>query len=216
MFTADLYKKLILYSTLVSATLVVLLFSFNPSLLNLIRPQRIGGFFGKLKAQENNLPKQSVFEEELKPIYAEPSRLYMRETVIDLPIIEVGVEEDGTMEAPEDWNVGGWYRKSAKPGQMGNVIINGHYDNNFGAPAAFYELKNAKINDKVFIVDSLGKVYTYRITNLFYIDILDPERLKVFDDVHDRSELTLITCGGVWIPGEGYSKRLVAKAELFD
>ncbi len=215
MFTTDLNKKLLIYSSLVGATIVVLAFSFNPDLLNKISLKNIISITNRFKPQEEiQTPKPSVFKDSLKPLYANPTRLFMNSVNVDFDIIEVGVEEDGALEAPDDWNVGGWYYKSAKPGEVGNIIVNAHYDNNFGAPAALYELKNAQINDRVFLVDSLGKVYTYKITNLFYIDILDPERLKIFDKVYDKSELTLITCGGVWIPGEGYNKRLVVKSEL--
>lgn len=134
------------------------------------------------------------------------------EKIIDLDLINIGVEPDGKLETPKDWFVGGWYVKSAHPGEKGNLIINAHYDTDTGAPAAFYNLKNVKINDKVFVVDDLGRTFVYTVTDLIEVDIQDPNRLKVFDSNKDKSELTLITCNGVWIPEKGYSKRLVVKA----
>jgi LPXTG-site transpeptidase (sortase) family protein len=158
--------------------------------------------------------KESVFAKSLSPIYAPPVRLYSDRNLIDLALIEVGVEENGTMEAPKDWNLGGWFYRSSKPGQRGNIIVNGHYDDEFGRPAAFYQLKNLTIGDRVFLVDEFGRNYPYQITEIFYIDIDDPNRLTILEDVDDNSELTLITCGGVWIENRGYNQRLVVKATL--
>lgn len=161
--------------------------------------------------------KFSAFSAFSKPIYVDPVRLYTENRGIDLDLIEVGVEEDGKLENPDDWDVGGWYYKSAHPGEIGNIIINAHYDNNYGAPAAFWQLKNVVINDRVFLVDSLNKIHEYKVTKTFYVDINDPERLTIFEDVTDKSELTLITCGGVWDVRIGtYNKRLVVKADYVE
>ncbi|MCA9302475.1 sortase, partial [candidate division WWE3 bacterium] len=67
------------------------------------------------------------------------------------------------------------------------------------------------------LVDSLNKIHEYKVTKTFYVDINDPERLTIFEDVTDKSELTLITCGGVWDVRIGtYNKRLVVKADYVE
>lgn len=170
-----------------------------------------------LGTNQDNAVVNSAFTKALEPIYDKPKRLYTETHGIDISLIEVGVEPDGKLENPKDWNVGGWFYKSSKPGEHGNIIINAHYDNNWGAPAAFWKLKNIVVDDKVYLVDSLGKIHTYKVTKSFYLDIDDPNRLSIFEDVEDKSELTLITCGGVWDFSAGtYNKRLVVKAELLD
>ena len=94
------------------------------------------------------------------------------------------------------------------------VIIDGHYDTNTGAPAAFWPLKNIGVNDKVILKDKLNRNFTYEVTNAFYVDIDDPNRLQVFEE-SDNPTLTLITCGGIWDYSSGtYNKRLVVKAKL--
>ncbi|KKS66670.1 MAG: Peptidase C60 sortase A and B, partial [candidate division WWE3 bacterium GW2011_GWB1_42_6] len=136
---------------------------------------------------------------------------------ISADIIEVGLQTDGTLDTPKKWNEAGWYKKGAKPGEDGNVIINAHFDDNFGRPAAFWQLKNATVGDTVLLEDSLGRQYAYQIVDSLLVDINDPDRLKVLEDTDGKSELTLITCGGVWLPGKStYDKRLVVKAELID
>lgn len=178
----------------------------------------VGGYLANdqtvVEVKEQTPPKPNIFEKAMAPIYEEPTRLFIETKKIDIKLVPVSLEETGQLQTPPTWTEGGWYIKSARPGENGNVIINAHYDNNFGAPAAFWELKNILENDNVYLVDKLGKRHTYQVRELFYVDIQDPNRLKVFEDDNSKSELTLITCGGVWNYGLGYSKRLVVKAEL--
>lgn len=90
-----------------------------------------------------------------------------------------------------------------------------HYDTNTGAPAAFWELKNVEVGDIVYVKDEKGKFYEYVITQSFFVDISDPNRLDVLSQDVEGSLLTMITCGGVWLPSHGtYDSRLVVRAEL--
>ena len=157
--------------------------------------------------------KVSVFEQNLTPLYDYPKKVIVSSQDIIAPVTTVGVDDSGKLENPSSWTEAGWFYNSARPGETGNMIINAHYDTNFGAPAVFWNLKNISVGDKVDVVDSLGKVYTYKVTETFYVDIQDPDRLKIFKDNEADAELTLITCGGVWLPGRStYNKRLVVKA----
>jgi sortase A len=171
-----------------------------------------------LKEEEEEV--LSVFEENLKPIYHKPIRLYTNEEKLDVKLEEVGLEEDGALAVPSDWYLGGWYGKSAKAGEPGNVIIDGHYDTNTGAPAAFWELQSLVVNDRVFLVDEIGKTFEYAVYETLYIDIQDPDRLEQAFSSQSKggeqdSNVIVITCGGVWIPGKStYDKRVVVKARL--
>ena len=159
----------------------------------------------------------SVFEPVMKPIFMPPVHISIKERNISADIVEVGLQADGTLDTPKKWNEAGWYKNGAKPGEEGNVIINAHFDDNLGRPAAFWQLKNATVGDTVLLEDSLGRLYAYQIVDSFLIDINDPDRLKVLRETEGKSELTLITCGGIWLPGKStYDKRLVVRAELID
>lgn len=166
--------------------------------------------------QEVNEYEYSVFGKDLQPVYGSPKKIFIESLGIKVDIVSVGVDSDGYLETPENWKEVGWYRKSSRPAEKGNLILNGHYDDNTGSPAAFWQLKNIKLDDKVTVLDSYGKSYDYRVVDFYYIEVDDPERLKVFESKDsDKSAMTLITCGGVWISGEGtYNKRLVVSAEL--
>lgn len=158
--------------------------------------------------------KDSVFAAKLDPIYSEPVSINIDSINLSLPLEHVGIDSSGTMETPKGWNNAGWYYKAAKAGEEGNLIVNGHYDNNYGGPAAFWNLKNVKAGDTIEIVDTYGRLFEYSVLKSYYVEIDDPNRLQVLNDQEGKSTLTLITCGGVYLANSGYTKRLVIEAQL--
>jgi sortase A len=162
-------------------------------------------------------PTKSVFSHNLQPLFTDATEMKVENVNMDIKLTKVGVDDAGILEVPQNWKEGGWYKYGSRPGEIGNVIINAHYDDNYGRPAAFWELKNVKADDKVLLLDKYGKIYTYSVKDSYLVSINDPDRLKIFEDSEDKATLTLITCGGIWLPGKStYDKRLVVKAELLN
>ena len=160
-------------------------------------------------------PQVSIFEEQLVPLYIDPENITIESLGLNAPVTVVGVANDGSMETPKNWNEAGWYWKSAHPGEQGNLIINGHYDDSSARPAAFWQLKNVAVGDKVSVTDKYSKTFVYQVSDVFFVSIQDPQRLDVLQSDDSKSTITLITCGGVWLPGMStYDKRLVVKGEL--
>ncbi len=156
----------------------------------------------------------NVFEKLKEPLLFNPVKIEIDGVIGILEIEQVGVESGGRLGVPNSWQNAGWYVGSAKPGEKGNVIIDGHYTTSNGSPAAFWGLKKIKVDDTVILQDELKRNFTYEVVDIYYVDIQDPQRTKVFED-NGEAELTLITCSGVWVPAEGtYNKRLVVKAKL--
>lgn len=97
------------------------------------------------------------------------------------------------------------------PWQKGaNTYIAGH---RLGYPGtdsflAFYDQNKLKKGDKIYVTDSEGTRYTYRVYKSF---VVDPTELWVTKPVPDRSVLTLQTCT---LPD--YSQRIITRAELVD
>ena len=214
---------------------VMLLLAIMAPVMFTVSALYLGGYFGNVHVQLPKLPKfekkteslkpidtnisrndiPSIFKEEIKPLYGEATTLQVPSVGLELNLQSVGLDSNQALEAPKDWQVGGWYKYGARPGELGNIIIDGHYDDNYGKPAAFWQLKNIKVDDKVLIEDRYGKTYTYTVTESFLVSINDPNRLQIFEGDENHSLLTLVTCGGVWVPGRAtYDKRLVVKAEL--
>lgn len=166
--------------------------------------------------ENDNETKESAFKSYLYQMLGNPKQILIESANINIVVNPVGLAADGSLQTPTKWNEAGWYKKSAKPGEKGNMIINAHYDDSSGKPAAFWQLKNVKVDDKVVVTDEYGRKYVYRVTNSALIDINDPNRLAIFDDPKEgEASITLITCGGVWLPGQNnYNKRLAVQGEL--
>jgi len=91
--------------------------------------------------------------------------------------------------------------------RQANVYIAGH---RLGFPGtdswlSFWDLKVLDKGDRVFIIDSAGKRYVYRVFKTF---IVDPDEVSVTRPLEGRNIVSLQTCT---LPD--YSKRLIVQAE---
>jgi sortase A len=89
-----------------------------------------------------------------------------------------------------------------------NVYIAGHRLGYVGTPSwlAFWDLNKMEVGDKVFVTDSMGRRYVYRVFKEF---IVDPDDVQVTRPVKGKNVLTLQTCT---LPD--YSRRLIVRAVL--
>lgn len=144
--------------------------------------------------------------------YFPPSRLVIPKIEVDTTVEHVGVGDDGTLlvsSIPE--NVG-WYRMGRMPGENGTAVIVGHLDMASGAPAVFYNLRQLEMGDEVYVTDERGKQMKFVIINKQSYP-LDQIPLEEVFHGEGRAILNLITCDGDYIPGIGYTHRIVISAE---
>ena len=102
-------------------------------------------------------------------------------------------------------------RGTGSPWQrVANVYIAGHRLGYVGTPSwlAFWDLNKMEVGDKVFVIDSMGRRYVYRVFKEF---IVDPDDVQVTRPVPGRNVLTLQTCT---LPD--YSRRLIVRAEMVE
>ncbi len=94
--------------------------------------------------------------------------------------------------------------------RQANVYIAGH---RLGFPGtdswlSFWDLNVLDKGDRVFIIDSTGKRYVYRVFKTF---IVDPDEVSVTRPLEGRNIVSLQTCT---LPD--YSRRLIVQAERVD
>lgn len=144
---------------------------------------------------------------------ARPVRLTIPSIGVDTNIEHVGTRPNGEMDVPKKWAHVGWFKEGYKPGAQGSAVIAGHYDTNFGLPAAFYRLGRLKTGDEVVVEMSDGNRMTFTVTASALYDTRSREESVFGPD--DKPRLNLITCNGVWNEvTRDYSKRLVVFTEL--
>jgi len=151
---------------------------------------------------------------------------YQKPTLVQIPSVNivanverVGIDKNGAMGVPKNFNNVGWLSSSSKLGQTGNLVMSGHYDTTTGAPAAFYNLTKVNVGDLLYIDTQLSSglksTKVYKVTQSYLVDPNNKDHIK---DVYKNTKvptITLITCNGIWdsVASE-YSNRLVVKGEL--
>ena len=142
-----------------------------------------------------------------------PVRLEVGSVDLDVPLDQVGVQDDGQMQIPEDADRAGWYRYGPAPGaDAGSTVISGHVDDR-DSPGAFLALTNVAEGDEVTVEAADGTRTAYRIVSLRTVAKPELAVQEVFrrDGPH---VLQLITCTGPWSPDtRRYTDNLVITAE---
>ncbi len=123
-----------------------------------------------------------------------PDRLRLPALDLDLPVVAVGVDDDGQMEVPEDVGDAGWYRHGPTPGDPGNAVIAGHVDSRVQGLGAFHRLVDLQVGDRVEVTSDDGTT-TWVVAGRRLVDkaALDPSALFRRSG---QPRLVLVTCGG--------------------
>jgi Sortase domain len=143
------------------------------------------------------------------PASQAPPVVVARPTVVAIPAVDLtarlvplGLDEDGALEPPVDFDVAGWYADGPEPGEPGPTVIAGHVDSYVG-PAAFYRLGDVSRGDDVLVTGADGTTLRY------VVERVEQHAKTAFptDEVYaptDGSALRLITCGGAFDHDAGH------------
>jgi LPXTG-site transpeptidase (sortase) family protein len=166
-------------------------------------------------------PRPTITEPEATPEpVAAPLRIVIESLGVDAPVIEMGLDDGGIPQVPLNGQDVAWYNFSSRPGAGSNAVFAGHI-NWARAPGAFADLDDLQPGDAVRLISEDGYEYTYEVFANFAVDPLDDDSLKVMDPT-PTDMVTLITCGGTWIPdsserfGGSYTNRTVVQARLVE
>jgi len=144
---------------------------------------------------------------------AAPVRLAVPARGVDAAVDPVGVEEDGQMALPADVDRVGWYRFGPAPGDDGSAVLAGHVDDREQGLGAMAPLRDAAAGDEVLLTDAAGTGTRWRVVSR---ELLQKQVLPL-DLLFAREgppRLTLITCGGPFLPEFGsYRDNVVVVAE---
>jgi sortase A len=156
-------------------------------------------------------PKQTDAAKREKPVLVKvPKDKTLRVTVPEMSRVHNSVipYAGGTDENAFRNHAGVHLRGTGFPWhRQANVYIAGHRLGYVGTPSwlAFWDLNKVDVGDKVFVTDSLGRKYVYKVFKDF---VVDPTDVFVTRPVKGKNILTLQTCT---LPD--YSRRLIIQAE---
>lgn len=158
--------------------------------------------------------------EAVPPAQGQPNRLVIPAIDLDTAIVDVGWEvvERGAQRTTE-WqtadNAAGRHLNSARPGEMGNVVLSGHHNTKGEVFRGISEQKLA-IGDVIYLYDAQGQRYTYRVTEvtepLLEVGASEAQRLANARYIQPTSDarVTLVTCWPYWTN----THRIVVVGEL--
>lgn len=163
---------------------------------------------------------QPATSSSLCQIHSEPPKLLARPTQlliprigVSAPVVDLGVDADGTLQAPDTGGDVGWYTQTARPGQVGNVIASGHVDWERSA-AVFWGLRELATGDLIDVVAEDGGHHQYAVDWVKHVDTDSAPLAEILGPTSERW-LTLITCGGPFNPvTRDYTQRVIVRAKL--
>lgn len=129
-------------------------------------------------------------------------------------IQNVGIDQNNAVAVPNNIHMAGWFTGSARPGQAGLSIIDGHVDGAQG-DGIFKNLVNLKLGDELTV--RLGDETTkrYRVKEVVSVDTARSAEVLFSHSPTIASQLNLVTCGGNFDKQTGqYEQRVIVVAEL--
>jgi sortase (surface protein transpeptidase) len=129
-------------------------------------------------------------------------------------VLQVGVTKTGALGTPNNVYDTAWYTGSAKPGQPGATLIDGHVSS-WTAHGVFYGIKTLVVGDMIQIIRGDGAVLNYQVvkTQVYGANNVDMQA-AVTPITAGKSGLNLITCTGQVKPGTSeFNERVVVFAQ---
>lgn len=132
---------------------------------------------------------------------------------LSVPLSTLGLNLDGTVQVPTDFQEPGWYRLGPSPGEMGSAVILGHVDSYLG-PAVFFQLRSLTAGDQVEVTLADGVMTSFVVTSVAMYPKTGFPAQQVYGS-HGSSALQLVTCGGTFDAQTGsYLSNIVVYTSL--
>lgn len=164
-------------------------------------------------ADPTSLAAGTTRQDRPAPDGVEPVRLRIPAIDVDADVDDMGLNDDGSIEVPEEFADTGWWSYSPRPGRVGASAILGHVDSRTG-PAVFFRLHELEPGDEIHVDGEDGESVTFVVRQLEQYPKEEFPSEKVLSATSTPT-LRLITCGGAFDSNAGsYLDNLVAYAEL--
>lgn len=130
-------------------------------------------------------------------------------------IIDLGLNPDGTLEVPQDYDETGWWAGGSRQLEVGPTVIVGHVDSTTG-PAVFWRLRELTPGDIIEVTDDAGVITRFAVRRVTQYEKDEFPTDLVYGPT-ERPTLRLITCGGEYDRDvRSYRANTVVYAEWVD
>ena len=142
-----------------------------------------------------------------------PIRVQIPAIGVDSELMDLGLQDDGTLEVPPSGFPAGWFTGAPTPGEQGPAVLAGHVDWG-GAPGVFWALRDVVAGDEITVSRADGSSAVFRVTEVGRYDKDAFPTAAVYADL-DHAGLRVITCGGEFDPAaHSYEDNTVVFADL--
>lgn len=144
-----------------------------------------------------------------------PERISIPSLQVEGCIESVGIDQHGAVAVPTNIHVAGWFVDSARPGEPGVSIIDGHINGNFTNDGIFQHLDALKQGDMFTVKKGDGTELTYETVSVRSVPLDEAAEVLFSHDPAIISQINLITCGGSWNEEiKQFDHRIIAIAKL--
>jgi sortase (surface protein transpeptidase) len=137
-------------------------------------------------------------------------RLRIPEIDVAAHAVDLGLNPDGTLEVPKDYDEVGLWKNGPAPGERGPALIAGHVDS-ITAPAVFYRLRKLRPGDRIRWEGDDGRIATFKVTRTEEHPKAEFPTARVYGKTR-RRELRLVTCSG---PADASGRRSLNNLIVF-
>ncbi len=102
---------------------------------------------------------------ETAPTPARPVWLSVPAIGIRTPLVNLGLNKNGTLQVPGTTTVAGWYTGGPRPGAVGAAVIAGHVDSRSGL-GIFFWLRTLRPGDRVYVGRADGTMAVFTVTSV--------------------------------------------------
>jgi sortase (surface protein transpeptidase) len=142
-----------------------------------------------------------------------PTRVSIPTLKVNVPVIALGQQDDGSMQVPADATTVGWYTKAPTPGALGPAVLAGHVDYQ-KQPGTFAHLADLKAGDPITVNREDGSMAMFAVTKVGRYAKNKFPSTAVYGPIN-HAGLRLITCGGDFDNAAGhYKDNIVVYATL--
>jgi hypothetical protein len=142
-----------------------------------------------------------------------PVRVQIPAIGVDSGLMDLGLQDDGTLEVPPGGFPAGWFTGAPTPGEQGPAVLAGHVDW-AGAPGVFAALRDVATGDEVVVSRADGSTAVFRVTEVGQYDKDAFPTAAVYGDL-GHAGLRVITCGGEFDEAaQSYRDNTVVFADL--
>ena len=131
-----------------------------------------------------------------------PVRIAIPSIGVSAPVVPLGLNPDGTLEVPTDFNQTGWFTEGPEPGETGAAVIVGHLESLSG-PGVFYRLRDLRVGQVISIRLRDRSVVRYVVDSMLRVSKSRFPTGRVYAHTK-KPTLRLITCAGTMNPSTGY------------